>query len=208
MNAQHNRPLRFALTSGLANPFDSPRDLRFFAVEAPKPRAPWISVDVELPEPSVEVLVAFVGLSLPSTGQYTGSPHDHHGWCYPAENNGTAEDGGDPVVSHWMPLPAVPGSVTSEQPSSPLGGKYSNVLAPFVALMDLELHANADKGDRPGWLTMTPDVAMLEIYYHVAKLQKAVRGGDISSIREHAADVANMAMMALDVCGGLEGVPR
>jgi len=84
-----------------------------------------------------------------------------------------------------------------------LDGKYGEVLAPFVALMEAELHANAGKGDRPGWLSMTPAVGMLEIYYHTAKLQKAVKDGDIERIREHAADVANMSMMMLDICGGL-----
>lgn len=85
----------------------------------------------------------------------------------------------------------------------PLNGKYGGVLAPFLELMETELHANAGKGDRPGWLTMSPAVGMLEIYYHAAKLQRAVKDGDMPHIREHAADVANMAMMLLDVCGGL-----
>lgn len=84
-----------------------------------------------------------------------------------------------------------------------LDGKYGDVLEPFVALMEAELHANAGKGDRPGWLSMTPAIGMLEIYYHTAKLQKAVKDGDIDRIREHAADVANMSMMMLDICGGL-----
>ena len=82
-------------------------------------------------------------------------------------------------------------------------GKYGDVLGPFVTLMEAELHANAGKGDRPGWLSMTPAVGMLEIYYHASKLQKAVKNGDIDRIREHAADVANMSMMMLDICGGL-----
>ncbi|MCU7845333.1 MAG: hypothetical protein KZQ93_16000 [Candidatus Thiodiazotropha sp. (ex Monitilora ramsayi)] len=84
-----------------------------------------------------------------------------------------------------------------------LTGKYGDVLRPFIQRMETELHANAGKGDRPGWLSMTKDQGMLEIYYHTAKLQKAVKDGDIELVREHAADVANMAMMMLDVCGGL-----
>lgn len=87
--------------------------------------------------------------------------------------------------------------------TGPLHGKYGDVLAPFVALMEAELHTNAGKGDRSGWLSMTPAVGMLEIYYHTSKLQKAVKDGDIDRIREHAADVANMSMMVLDICGGL-----
>ncbi|MEW8508891.1 MAG: hypothetical protein AB2598_19550 [Candidatus Thiodiazotropha sp.] len=84
-----------------------------------------------------------------------------------------------------------------------LTGKYGDVLGPFVQQMEAKLHANADKGDRPGWLSMTRDQAMLEIYYHTAKLQKAVKDNDIDLIREHSADVANMSMMMLDVCGGI-----
>lgn len=82
-------------------------------------------------------------------------------------------------------------------------GKYTPFLGPFVRLMDAELHANAGKGDRQGWLSMSSDQAMLEIYYHAAKLQKAVRDGDGALIQEHSADVANMSMMLLDLCVGL-----
>ncbi len=80
-----------------------------------------------------------------------------------------------------------------------LTGKYGEVLSPFLEMMNTELHANAGKGDRPGWLSMTPETAMLEIYYHAAKLQKAVKNGDIEGIREHSADVANMSMMMADI---------
>ena len=86
----------------------------------------------------------------------------------------------------------------------PVPGKYDNVLRPFFRLMERELHANAGKGDRPGWLAMSPAAAMLEIYYHAAKLQKAVKNGEGDAISEYAADVANMAMMMVDICGGLE----
>lgn len=84
-----------------------------------------------------------------------------------------------------------------------LSGKYGDVLRPFVIAMDKELHANAGKGDRPGWLRMTPETALLEIYYHLSKLQKAVRDDNGPGIQEYAADVANMSMMLLDICGGL-----
>lgn len=80
----------------------------------------WISVEDRLPAKHEEVLIAFQDISLPSTGQYTGSPRDMPGgWCYPAENAGTANDGSDPVVTHWMPLPAAPSAfpVELEQPA-------------------------------------------------------------------------------------------
>lgn len=82
-----------------------------------------------------------------------------------------------------------------------LSGKYGDVLRPFVEMMERELHANAGKGDRLGWLKMTPAIGILEIYYHASKLQKAVKDGNTEGIREYAADVANMSMMLVDVCG-------
>jgi hypothetical protein len=81
--------------------------------------------------------------------------------------------------------------------------KYDDVLLPFLSLMRKELHANSRKGDRPGWLAMDANTALLEVYWHTAKLSAAVKNNDGPAIMEHAADVANMAMMVLDVCGGL-----
>ena len=81
--------------------------------------------------------------------------------------------------------------------------KYDDVLVPFVAAMRQELHANSSKGDRPGWLKMDANTALLEVYWHAAKLSAAVKNNDGPAIQEHSADVANMAMMVLDVCGGL-----
>lgn len=83
--------------------------------------------------------------------------------------------------------------------------KYDEVLRPFLAMMENELHANAGKGDRPGWLQMDRKTALLEIYYHLGKLQKAVKNDDLNGIVEYAADVANMSMMLVDVCGLLIG---
>lgn len=82
--------------------------------------------------------------------------------------------------------------------------RYDDVLVPFKRLMETELHANAAKGDRPGWLSMTAEQCLLEIYYHVSKLQKAARDGNGDRIKENTADVANMAMMLADICGALE----
>jgi hypothetical protein len=84
--------------------------------------------------------------------------------------------------------------------------KFDDVLLPFLTLMRRELHANTDKGDRPGWLTMDANTALLEVYWHVAKLSAAVNNNDGPAIMEHSADVANMAMMVLDICGGLAWV--
>jgi len=81
--------------------------------------------------------------------------------------------------------------------------KYDEVLKPFLQLMDRELRANAGKGDRPGWLSMSTDTCLLEIIYHFGKLQASVKRGDIDGITEYAADVANMSMMLVDICGAL-----
>lgn len=82
--------------------------------------------------------------------------------------------------------------------------KYDDVLLPFLAMMRRELEANSSKGDRPGWLAMDPNTAMLEVYWHAAKLSAAVKNRDVQAITEHAADVANMAMMVLDVAVRIE----
>jgi hypothetical protein len=81
--------------------------------------------------------------------------------------------------------------------------KYDDVLLPFLSLMRKELHANSRKGDRPGWLAMDANTALLEVYWHAAKLSAAVKNNDGPAIMEHSADVANMAMMVLDICGGI-----
>ena len=85
--------------------------------------------------------------------------------------------------------------------------RFNEVLEPFMALMESELQANTAKGDRPAWLQMTPEQCLLEIYYHVSKLQKAVRDSDRARVAENTADVANMAMMMADICGLLEPKP-
>lgn len=85
----------------------------------------------------------------------------------------------------------------------PLLGKYAQFLEPFLFRMNKELHANSGKGDRPGWLSRGRDKGLLEIYYHVAKLQKAVKNDDKEGVKEYSADVANMSMMLADICGVL-----
>lgn len=81
--------------------------------------------------------------------------------------------------------------------------KYDDVLLPFLSLMRKELHANSRKGDRPGWMAMDANALLLEVYWHTAKLSAAVKKNDGPAILEHSADVANMAMMVLDKCGGI-----
>ena len=105
------------------------------------------------------------------------------------------------------------------------------VLRRFVFAMQEELAANAGKGDRPGWLSMSPREALAEVQHHYVKLHAAVVEFDrwencreprplpwmghrpvtadllVAAIREYAADVANMAMMAADRCGALKEKP-
>lgn len=92
----------------------------------------------------------------------------------------------------------------AEQPA-PVAHKYDDTLLPFLALMRKELHANSHKGDREGWLGMTPNQALSEVLHHVKKLEKAE--GNAQAI-EYAADVANCCMMLLDVCGLLTNKPE
>ncbi|WP_052251813.1 hypothetical protein [Pseudomonas aeruginosa] len=109
----------------------------------------------------------------------------------------------DCAADTFYPLYAAP--VAQAQHGVP--GKYDDVLLPFLKSMEHELHANAGKGDRPGWLQMDRRTALLEIYYHLAKLQKATKDNDAAGIVEYAADVANMSMMLVDVCGLLAAAP-
>lgn len=81
--------------------------------------------------------------------------------------------------------------------------KYDDTLLPFLALMRKELHANSHKGDREGWLGMSTESALCEIEHHLSKLRHAVHSADGQLVREHAADVANCAMMLADIAGVL-----
>lgn len=80
---------------------------------------------------------------------------------------------------------------------------YDAILPEFAKYMRKELAANFLKGDRNGvygWLLVTENRFWLsEIYYHTGKLQEAVKNNDIERIKEYCADIANLAMMLLDV---------
>lgn len=80
---------------------------------------------------------------------------------------------------------------------------YDAILPEFAKYMRKELEANFDKGDRNGengWIHVKENRFWIsEIYYHTGKLQEAVRANDIERIKEYCADVANLAMMLLDV---------
>ena len=84
---------------------------------------------------------------------------------------------------------------------APLAGKYGDVLAPFVLLMERELRANAHKGDHVGWRGASPANLLLEVHYHVGKLHWALHHQSMDEVREFAADTANMCLMLLDACG-------
>ncbi|ENT2759422.1 hypothetical protein ACVGAV_005634 [Pseudomonas aeruginosa] len=111
------------------------------------------------------------------------------------------------TVDEEMAVQAALGGAPVAQAQHSGPGKYDEVLLPFLKSMEHELHANAGKGDRPGWLQMDRKTALLEIYYHLGKLQKATKGNDTAGIVEYAADVANMSMMLVDVCGLLAAAP-
>ncbi len=80
---------------------------------------------------------------------------------------------------------------------------YDAILPEFAKFMKKELEANFTKGDRTGehgWLSVTENKYWIQdLYYHVGKLQAAVMNNDIERIKENTADIANLAMMMLDV---------
>jgi len=78
---------------------------------------------------------------------------------------------------------------------------YEEVTTNFQEAMIKELDANSSKGDRKGttgWLNMTNKENLSELYYHVGKLQEALRNENIDGIKEFSADVANLSMMIYD----------
>lgn len=62
----------------------------------------WIKCENRLPEPNIEVLVAFEDDTVAGTSQWcrVKSP-DIMGWLGPAENK-------NKVITHWQPLPKAP----------------------------------------------------------------------------------------------------
>lgn len=61
----------------------------------------WISVKDRMPEPNIEVLVAFEDDTVPGCSQWTKVRPSAMGWLGPAENK-------NKVITHWMPLPKAP----------------------------------------------------------------------------------------------------
>lgn len=80
---------------------------------------------------------------------------------------------------------------------------YDEVTEEFQKYMKKELEANFKKGDRNGangWLEVkNMKFWISELYYHVGKLQSAIMTDDIERIKENTADIANLALMTLDV---------
>jgi hypothetical protein len=71
--------------------------------------------------------------------------------------------------------------------------------------MYAELAANSHKGDQAAWRTMSLREAWQEISWHSAKLAMAIKEGNEPLIRELSADVANGAMMLVDILNNPPG---
>jgi len=98
--------------------------------------------------------------------------------------------------SEWFST--LKGETRNPKPNWPM---YATVTSNFRMLMMKELAANFNKGDRDGergWLTMTNKQALSELYYHVGKLQHAIKEENIDLIKEYCADIANGALMCCD----------
>lgn len=65
--------------------------------------------------------------------------------------------------------------------------------------MIIQLEINQHKGDRKNWVNLKSEELVVELRYHTDKLEKAIKGGVKSLIKEYAADVCNIAGMILDV---------
>lgn len=78
----------------------------------------------------------------------------------------------------------------------------------MAKLMKHELDENFFKGDREAWSNYTLDQAMSEVRYHLEKLENAYNMQEKDKTIENAADVANCAMILLDVLGYIEPEPE
>jgi hypothetical protein len=77
----------------------------------------------------------------------------------------------------------------------------------FAVLMRQELWANRGKGDQTVWQNTDPKQLTYDAAWHLTKLMAALKVHDLYAIREHAADVANLVMMACDAASGLLNIP-
>lgn len=75
----------------------------------------------------------------------------------------------------------------------------------FAEAMQRELDANEHKG---GWGDVDQRVLVNDVAYHVLKLMRALRTGPATRVLEHAADVANCAMIVADSAGVLNVATR
>lgn len=64
----------------------------------------------------------------------------------------------------------------------------------------LKIH-DPQKGGRPGWMKLSPQMLMAYLRDEVRELELALATGDAKQIRHEAVDVANFCMMIHDVAG-------
>ena len=95
-------------------------------------------------------------------------------------------------------------AIDTPQPHMPKEDRQRLVDA-FAELMKKELEDNVDKGD---WRRMSLGEALFEIRYHLEKTEMAVENKDREHTIEYAVDVANQAMILLDVLGYIDVPPR
>lgn len=71
----------------------------------------------------------------------------------------------------------------------------------FAREMEIKLAENRHKGDRSGWMKISPWELLRKLRSEVIELELAMENGDDSEeIRREAADIGNFAMMIADVC--------
>lgn len=74
---------------------------------------------------------------------------------------------------------------------------YEEEISQFSRLMVREMEANSNKGDMGEWLKIDTKALLADVLYHAGKLAVAMREKDEDRVEEHAADVANLAMMTM-----------
>lgn len=75
----------------------------------------------------------------------------------------------------------------------------------FAELMDIRINVKQEKYGGDTWKEASPQGLLNHLKEEVQELQDALNASNINNAMIEATDVANLAMMIVDVCGGLKG---
>lgn len=79
---------------------------------------------------------------------------------------------------------------------------FADKVRRFSQMMMGEFRSNEHKG--VSYQSLSPEQSFAEILKHMSKLYRAMKANNVRAIGEHAADVANCALLVADRCNALE----